>query len=145
MPKPIRLTPARLAVAAALVVAPAWAETLSFKADLAGSRQVPPVNTPASGTLTATYDTTTRKLSWNGTISRVSTHLMVAHFHGPAEPGQNAGVLIPAPGVGPGAFVGSAVLNDDQAKALIAGQTYFNVHTAGNPNGELRGQVVKAE
>jgi hypothetical protein len=145
MPKPIRLTPARLAVAAALVVAPAWAETLSFKADLAGSRQVPPVNTPASGTLTATYDTTTRKLSWNGTISRVSTPLMVAHFHGPAEPGQIAGVLIPAPGVSPGAFVGSAVLNDDQAKALIAGQTYFNVHTAGNPNGELRGQVVKAE
>jgi len=34
-------------------------------------------------------------------------------------------------------------LTDDQAKALTAGQTYFNVHTAANPNGELRGQVVK--
>jgi hypothetical protein len=145
MPKPIRPIPGGLAIAVALAVAPAWAETLSFKADLTGSSEVPPVNTAASGTLTATYDTTAKKLSWNGILSGVSGPLVAAHFHGPAEPGQNAGVLIPAPGVSPGAFEGSAVLNDAQAKALMAGQTYFNVHTSGSPNGEFRGQVVRTD
>jgi hypothetical protein len=66
-----------------------------------------------------------------------------AHFHGPAEPGRNAGVLVPAPGVKTGAFEGSATLTDDQARALTAGQTYFNIHTAANPQGEVRGQVTR--
>ena len=138
-------TLAGLAAAAALAVAPAWAETLSFKADLTGASEVPPVSTSASGTLSATYDTASKKLAWTGTISGLSGPLAAAHFHGPAEPGQTAGVLIPAPGVSSGAFEGAAVLHDPQAQALIAGQTYFNVHTAAHPNGELRGQVVKAE
>ena len=145
MPRHVASTLAGLTVAATFAVAPAWAETLSFKADLTGTSQVPPVTTSARGTLTATYDTASKKLSWNGTISGLSGPLAAAHFHGPAEPGKNAGVLIPAPGVSSGAFGGSATLTDNQAKVLIAGQTYFNVHTAGHPNGELRGQVVKAE
>ena len=138
-------TLAGLAAAAALAVAPAWAETLSFKADLTGAGEVPPVSTSASGTLSATYDTASKRLAWTGTISGLSGPLAAAHFHGPAEPGQTAGVLIPAPGVSSGAFEGAAVLHEPQARALIAGQTYFNVHTAAHPNGELRGQVVKAE
>jgi hypothetical protein len=64
---------------------------------------------------------------------------------GPAETGKNAGVLMPAPGVTTGAFEGSATLTDDQAKVLMAEQTYFNVHSAANPNGEVRGQVMKAQ
>jgi hypothetical protein len=44
-----------------------------------------------------------------------------------------------------GPFEGSATLTDDQAKALMAEQTYFNVHTAANPGGEVRGQVMKAQ
>src|SRR4051812_6139309 len=147
----LQATLAGLAAAAALAVAPAWAETLSFKADLTGASEVPPISTSARGTLSATYDTDskrlawTKKLAWTGTIAGLSGPLAAAHFHGPAEPGQNAGVLIPAPGVSSGAFEGAAVLHDPQAQALIAGRTYFNVHTAAHPNGELRGQVVKAE
>ena len=51
--------------------------------------------------------------------------------------------MVPAPGVTTGPFEGSATLTDDQAKALMAGQTYFHIHTAANPNGEVRGQVTK--
>jgi hypothetical protein len=52
-------------------------------------------------------------------------------------------VLVVAPGVTSGPFEGSATLTDDQAKALMGGQAYFNVHTAANPGGEVRGQIVK--
>jgi hypothetical protein len=51
-------------------------------------------------------------------------------------------VLVPiAPATSP--LEGSATLNDDQAKALMAGEVYVNVHTAANKGGEIRGQLTK--
>jgi len=141
----VRSTLAGLAVTAALAVSPASAEMMSFKADLKGASEVPPTTSEGTGNITATYDTASKKLSWKGTVSGLSGNATAAHFHGPAEPGKNAGVLVPVPGVTTGPFEGSATLTDDQAKALTAGQTYFNVHTAANPNGEVRGQVVKGQ
>ena len=38
---------------------------------------------------------------------------------------------------------GSVKLNADQAKALMNGDLYFNIHTAMNKGGEMRGQVEK--
>ena len=131
------------AATAALIGAPAFAETINFKADLTGASEVPPVNTAGKGSLAATYDTASKRLSWKGTVSGLTGDATAAHFHGPAEPGKNAGVLVPVPGVKSGPFEGSATLTDDQAKALMAGQTYFNIHTAANPQGEVRGQVTK--
>jgi hypothetical protein len=131
------------AATAALIGAPAVAETINFKADLTGASEVPPVNTAGKGSLAATYDTASKRLSWKGTVSGLTGDATAAHFHGPAEPGKNAGVLVPVPGVKSGPFEGSATLTDDQAKALMAGQTYFNIHTAANPQGEVRGQVTK--
>jgi hypothetical protein len=132
-----------LAVAAVLAATPAMAEMVSYKADLKGASEVPPTVSQGAGTLTATFDTSSKKLTWKGTVSGLSGAPTAAHFHGPAELGKNAGVLVPAPGVTTGPFEGSATLTDDQAKALVGGQTYFNIHTAANPNGEVRGQVVK--
>jgi hypothetical protein len=136
---------AGLAVAAALAASPACAETMSFKADLKGASEVPPITSQGTGNVNATYDTTSKKLTWNGTVSGLSGNATAAHFHGPAESGKNAGVLVPAPGLTTGPFEGSATLTDDQAKALMAEQIYFNVHTAANPSGEIRGQVMKAQ
>ena len=119
------------------------AETMTFKADLSGASEVPATTSKGAGTVTATYDTTGKKLAWKGTVTGLTGNATAAHFHGPAEPGKNAGVLIPVQGVTTGAFEGSATLPDEQAKALVAGQTYFNVHTAANPGGEVRGQVAK--
>nr|WP_248313469.1 CHRD domain-containing protein [Bosea sp. F3-2] len=124
---------------------PAWAEMMSFKADLKGASEVPPVTSKGSGSVTATYDTVGKKLAWKGTVSGLSGPATAAHFHGPAETGKNAGIMIPVPGITTGPFEGSVTLTDDQAKALAAGQTYFNIHTAANPNGEVRGQVMKGK
>ena len=38
---------------------------------------------------------------------------------------------------------GSATLTDAQAADLVAGKYYVNIHTAANPGGEIRGQVMK--
>ena len=38
---------------------------------------------------------------------------------------------------------GEATLTDAQAKALTDGDMYFNIHTAANKGGEMRGQVLK--
>jgi hypothetical protein len=37
--------------------------------------------------------------------------------------------------------VGSAVLTAEQATYLLDEELYINIHTAANPNGEIRGQV----
>lgn len=136
---------AALAIGASLAGASVRAETTAFKADLKAASEVPPTNSSGTGSLTANYDTDTKRLSWKGTVSGLTGNATAAHFHGPAEPGKNAGVMVPAPNVTTGAFEGAATLTDEQARALTAGQTYFNVHTAANPQGELRGQVVKAQ
>ena len=39
---------------------------------------------------------------------------------------------------------GSATLTDAQAKDLADGMMYFNIHTAANKAGEIRGQMEKA-
>lgn len=137
------MTKSMLAVVAVLAATPAVAETMSYKAALKGMSEVPPTTSQGAGNLLATFDTESKQLTWKGTVSGLSGNATAAHFHGPAEPGKNAGVLVAAPGISNGPFEGSATLTDDQAKALMSGQTYFNVHTAANPGGEVRGQIVK--
>jgi hypothetical protein len=139
-----RATLAGAALAAAILAGPVVvAETMAFKADLKPAPGISP--TTGQGNLTATYDTESRKLSWKGIVSGLSGNPTVAHFHGPADPGQNAGVLVPAAGVKAGDFEGSATLTNEQAKVVTANKAYFMIHTATNPGGEVRGQVTKGQ
>jgi hypothetical protein len=139
----LRTAVAALACATALAVAsPAMAAVVNFKADLKGASEVPPNNSAGSGQVTATYDTSTKKLSWKGSYSGLSGPATAAHFHGPAQSGKNAGVAVPiSPNTSP--FQGSATLTDAQAADLMGGQWYVNVHTAANKAGEIRGQLMK--
>ncbi|HVZ50353.1 MAG TPA: CHRD domain-containing protein [Pseudolabrys sp.] len=132
-----------VALAAAFAFAPpAPAAMVNLKADLKASSEVPPTTSTGSGTVTATYDTATKKLTWKGSYSGLSGPATAAHFHGPAPAGKNAAVMVPINPHGP-TFEGSATLTDAQAKALMDGDIYVNVHTAANKAGEIRGQVTK--
>jgi hypothetical protein len=132
-----------LACATALAVAsPAMAAMVNFKADMKAASEVPPNDSKGTGAVTATYDSASKKLSWKGTYKDLSGPATAAHFHGPAEAGKNAGVMVPiSPATSP--FDGSATLTDEQANALMAGTLYVNVHTAANKGGEIRGQLTK--
>jgi hypothetical protein len=123
--------------------APATAETINYKADLKPSSEVPPTNSGGSGSLTATYDTSTKVLTWTTTYSGLTGPAIMSHFHGPADPGVNANVVVPLTGSVESPQHGQATLTDAQAAELASGKWYYNVHTNQNKAGELRGQVVK--
>jgi len=134
-----------LAVAGSVLLAvPAAAETMMFKAPLSASEEVPPNQSKGTGNIEATYDTSSKKLSWKGSYSGLTGPVTAAHFHGPAPKGQNAGVVVPVD-AGKSPFEGSATLTDAQAADLTKGDWYFNVHTAENKGGEIRGQMMKAK
>src|ERR1700675_3170401 len=140
--KIMRSTLAVLACSAALVVAsPSFAETVKMKAELKGATEVPPTTSKGSGSVTATYDTASKKLSWKGSYKELSGPATMAHFHS-GEAGKNGPVVVPiTPNTSP--FEGSATLTDAQAAELAAGKWYVNVHTDANKGGEIRGQVTK--
>ena len=108
----------------------------------AARAKCPRIPTAGTGAVTATYDSDSKKLSWKGSYSGLTGPATAAHFHGPAPAGKNAGVMVPiAPNTSP--LEGSATLTDAQAKALMDGDMYVNVHTAANKGGEIRGQLMK--
>ena len=114
-----------------------------MKATLDGKAEVPPNASAGTGTADIDYDAASKKLSWKLTYSGLSGPATAAHFHGPAEPGKNAGVAVAIPNATASPAEGSATLTDAQAADLMAGRYYVNVHTAANPGGEIRGQVTK--
>ena len=120
----------------------ARAETVTLKADLKGANEVPPNTSPASGKAEATLNTETRLLTWTVTYADLTGPALGAHFHGPSEPGKNAGIVLPFKAV-QSPIQGTATLSETQAADLLAGKWYANVHTAANPGGELRGQMMK--
>ncbi|MCC6737001.1 MAG: CHRD domain-containing protein [Bauldia sp.] len=115
---------------------------------LAGENEVPPVTTTGTGMAWIAFDPATNLVAWTVEFEGLTGDATGAHFHGPAEPGANAGVAISL--VAAGAPVssplqGTATLTAAQAAEFTAGQWYVNIHTAANAGGEIRGQVVAAE
>ena len=138
-----------LAGAAALYAGPTLAAGMAssekFSTELSGQSQVPAVDTKGSGTADFRYNAGTHKLSWSISYKDLSSDVVGAHIHSGAA-GANGKVLVSLTKKGsmenPSPIKGSATLTEDQAKELMSGNTYVNVHTKDHGSGEIRGQIT---
>jgi CHRD domain len=111
-------------------------------ANLTGAQENPPVTTNASGVGIVSVDPVTRAL----TARVVTTGVVgtVAHIH-TAAVGTNGSVIVnlTETPVGSGIWLSAAgaTLTEQQYSDLLSGNLYFNVHSAANPSGEVRGQI----
>ena len=153
-----------MAVAAAMIVmgtaSAAQAQTFTLTAQLSGANE-----TPAPGILTGSYgfatvivDLGARSVSWDVEVVNMPSGTNNAHIHvgGPGVAGPTV-VNIPFPaGVSNdyrltgSATTATAGLRPDQGirsfddflQSVLGGQTYVNIHSAVNPGGEIRGQLI---
>ena len=131
-------------------------DTQTFTATLNGASEKPtPVttNATASATFTSTTTGTTTTIVYTVTVSgNLSGPVTLAHIHGPADANGVANPIVTlqvtsqnTTGVvvsGSFTTTGNATINMQQLLAhMEAGNTYVNLHTATNPNGEIRGQI----
>jgi len=128
----------------------------AFRATLAGTNEVPPSGSAGTGTATVTL--VGGQLIYRVDIGNIA-NVTLAHIHGPAAAGVNAGVrlnlYVPPTGTSPISFTTTAtlaqgvaglpsVISQDSLVVLLRnGNAYANIHTSAFPGGELRGQFVK--
>ena len=108
------------------------------KVMLTGANEVPPVTTSASGdgAISIADDGTV-----SGSVTTKGVQGTAAHIH-MAAAGNNGPVIVPFTKEGDTYKApAGAKLNADQLKAFKDGDLYVNVHSAANPNGEIRGQL----
>jgi len=123
----------------------ASASFLGLEASLDGPQALStcPGGSPGTGSATINYDTVTNVFAWDITFSGLSGAVSVAHFHGPAAPGVDAGIQVTITDT-TSPSVGMATITDGQEADLLAGLWYANFHTMMCPNGEIRGQVLSS-
>ena len=142
----IRRVTLGLVAVAALVAAgctTVTSNTATMQARLSPQAEVPPTVSMGQGNAQVWLNKETGGLRWKVDYSGLTGPATMAHFHGPADPGANAGVVVPVkPPIPSPSFEGEATITPAQAQDLLAGKWYFNIHTAKNPGGEIRGQVV---
>lgn len=142
----------KFALSSALVLSMAGiasAETINWIAALDQAQEVETLTAVegAMGNAEGTIDTETGRMDFNITFSKLSGDLVAAHFHAPADVGENAGPVVDLNGDGGMAspIVGFATLTPEQIEEIKAGKWYVNLHTEANPDGEIRGQVAATQ
>ncbi len=130
---------------------------VEFDFPITVSQEVPAPTVPdtpvePAGVGHVTLDTDTNELSWEIVYAGLSGDIVSpgAHFHGPAEIGETAGIevfivggdgaAIPQPPSG--TLIGSTTVTDEQEQQILDGLWYVNIHTELNGPGEIRGQVI---
>jgi hypothetical protein len=137
----------------------------TFRANLVGDNEVPPINTKATATLKLSVGST---ITFTVTYANLSTPLLFSHFHfaptkvaggvmiflcgGGGQPtcpqtlsGSFSGTITAANVTGPTA---QGIAAGDLTSALEAvgeGNSYINMHTTMFPGGELRGQIERGD
>ena len=149
----------------ALVAAAPAAAVTTYTATLNSLNEVPPVESPGSGTGTLTLATDQNSFTIVESYSNLSSNAVAGHVHCCAPTTANAAVAIgfTVPGGLSGSFTQtydltltstytSGFLNGNGGTAASArtafinglngGLAYLNIHTQSNPGGEIRGQLT---
>ena len=111
----------------------------TFVFHLRGDQEVPPVPSTASGGCHGVLDQPGREFSL--TCVRDVVGATVMHIHR-GLPGANGDIVFD---LGDPASPVTATRTDmttDDIDDLLAGGLYINIHTAGRPSGEIRGQIL---
>ena len=129
-----------LAVAAMLAFSTAAAaKDVALSGDFAGEHGA--TNQP-SGHVAATLDTVTHQLKYTIDYKGLSGPVTIAHFHGPAKPGVDAGVMKLIPGPYASGMSNTVTIDAETQSAMLGGMTYVNLHTKAHPKGEARAQMT---
>ena len=137
---------AACALALAAFSAASTAKTVKWTAALSSGQEVPKQvvkMAAAHGLFKGTLSGTT--LKWKLTYADLTGPATAAHIHMGAK-GKAGNVLIPLCGATPACksgLTGTAKLTSAELTAFKKHLLYVNVHTAKNPNGEIRGQLAR--
>ncbi|GAB2952628.1 hypothetical protein GCM10027048_17260 [Hymenobacter coalescens] len=113
-----------------------------YSATLSGGQEVPPVITSATGLGTFNLSQDQTKLKFRIVFSGLSGPATLAHFHTGAVGVAGPVIVDLAPFRTGNLIEGEITPTAAFLTALTAGQIYVNIHTAANPGGEIRGQVL---
>lgn len=132
---------------------------LEFEAELSGDQEVPPVETEATGEAEFEVNEEFTEIKFKLKVKDTTGMLGAAGAHIHCAPaGENGPIVVFLAGMVPGGFVdefeAEAVLTDanvindacgsnllELVDAMLAGNTYVNVHSIDFPAGEVRGQI----
>jgi hypothetical protein len=130
-------------LAAAAAGATANATLWEFSSILAGSNEVPPNGSPATGTSVGTYDDVSNMFMMDTNASGFVANVTAAHIH-LAPPGVSGPIIFPLSGGTGGTTYTSHdmfVFTELQEADFLAGNYYVNIHSVEFPGGEVRGQL----
>lgn len=96
-------------------------------------------NQSAHGSFEATLSGT--HLAWTLTFAKLTGPATAAHIH-LGGMGKSGNVVVPLCTPCKSPMKGTATISASLLKTIKKHGTYVNVHTAKNPNGEIRGQLV---
>lgn len=113
----------------------------AFTATLTGAQEVPSNASVAIGAGTVIIDPNTRLL--RATVTTTGMTGIAANIY-ESPPGTSGPIVFPLgeTSAGSGIWTTQATFTDAQINTLRAGNYYFNVLSAANPGGEIRGQIL---
>lgn len=167
-----RATILSLLVSVSLLAASAvHAAVIQFTVDLSGDNENPPAVTPGNGSAVIDLDTVTRLMTIDVTFADLLGTTTAAHIHCCAAPPTNVMVATQVPnfagfplGVSSGSYLNTFDMTlassynpafitahggtvesafADLLAAMLAGETYLNIHTTRFPGGEIRGTLMR--
>ena len=118
------------------------ARTTVWTAALSSGQEVPKQvvkDTAAHGLFKATLSG--RTLKWKLTFAKLTGPATAAHIHMAAK-GKSGNVVVPLCQPCKSGMTGTATVSSALISAFKKHLLYVNVHTAKNPNGEIRGQLA---